>query len=570
MAAALLSGVPSANAQLVSSVEDLTNDKCFAINRLGDASGAVYAQDGSVVYKSGSNREDVARWTFYYDKDLDQHYMYNIGAGKFVTGKNGVAVLTDTPEPVKLLYIEKGTSKGFRITFENNSNVLGLVPGMAGTNILLESDSCTVSDGFFMRVSKGRDLTAEEQKAIADKIDPKAIREAVISQYRQFVTQAKAMDEDGHATYAGGYDVKALEDALGDASYTLADLKVLYNQALESRLPKAGHYYRIKNTTRMTKNAHTNVLGALDGFTAFNVRTLSTVRPGAGSDYAENLSLFLFDGNDGLVTVRMAAAPRSFGDSGSANRVGLNPSDEGHTYILESMGDWSREFRLRNSTRSTWLTANGSGELHNYGIAEDPMKWWFEEITAIDYIVISKNGYGSFTLPCPVQLPEGVEAYIISQVTNDKIVINSIGDIVPANTPVIVKGAPDTKVTVAVLPEYTETPAIKTNLLSGNTIKLHNMPKRYLLATATGSMSLKNTAESTANSAYIEAERFELTAADIPFEIGASGIEDLTVGPQRPELLPGDMIFDYSGRRVNNPVPGIYINATTGKPVMIR
>lgn len=570
---AALFGPAAVSAQAVTSVADLANDKCYSINRLGSTGGYVFAQGDQVVFKSGTNRTDEARWTFYYSEELGMRYLYNIGTGKFLTASNGVAVLTDVPAPVNVDYVEKGTTKGMIVVLEESSDVIGMRRELAGTNVAVLSDSIVANDGFFLRVQFGRDLTAEEVAAMNAKVDPQAVRAQTLAGYREFVNKVKEMDKDGYSHYAGGYDITALAEALdNDANYSVADFRVLYNQALESRAPKAGHYYRIKNTTRPTAKVHTNVAGLKDDFSGLQVRAVANVRPGSSGTVAENLSLFLFDGsaNDG-VQLRAAANGRCVGDSNSGRAVALTEVGEGNPYFIEFVGDWSREIRFQNSQRATWLTTSPDGGVHNYGILEDPMNWWVEEITEIT-INVPANCYTGVTLPCAVELPEGMEAYIVTKATNEKVVINSIGTVVPAHTPVILKSAEKGTFQVAVLPEYVNVTPVNQNLLKGNTVGLKNMPVRYAVSTLTAEQGMKrNTATSiAANSVYLDAESLGLTESSIPFEIGASGVENVTVGPERPDLLPGDMIYDYSGRRVRNPLPGLYLNGTTGRPVMIR
>lgn len=575
MAAACSAILMGQTAQAQTSAEELGNDQTYTLRRATTPSAAVYAdpEGTQVLVKTGTNSTDDAKWVFYHDKSLGMTFLYNAGAKKFAAARQNAAVLVDNPVSVKLEFYTKGTVNGLTVLLGDEPNLLGLGAELAGTNILLTSDSCKVTDGHFMRLTKSRVLTDEEQAELASKVDADAIRAGYVDTYRAFVDQVKEMDKDGYAHYAGGYDVTDLEAALNNATeYSLADLQNLYNAALASRNPKAGHYYRIKNSKRTTANSHNNVLTMNAGLTRLKVESQSTVRIGSTATRAESLGLFLFDETAGGYTVRAAAAPRAFGDSQSASAVGLEPVASGHPYALETVGQWSRLFRFANSTRNTWLTANGEGELHNYGIMEGPMEWWLEEITTITRININSRSMGAVTFPCPVLLPEGYKACIVTKASNEGIEYNSIGDMVPANTPVLIVGEQG-YIDVAVLPEYTEIPAYSgKNLLAGCTIGLKSQPGRYTIASngTEQTMAKKAAGDITANSAWLPAEELGLTASSIPMTEGEGSVDAITVGPERPAVLPGDMIYDYNGRRVNNPTPGLYINATTGRPVMIR
>lgn len=64
---------------------------------------------------------------------------------------------------------------------------------------------------------------------------------------------------------------------------------------------------------------------------------------------------------------------------------------------------------------------------------------------------LGSNGYAAVCLPYVWQVPEGYSAYIVSETTSQSVVLNAIaraGDYVPYGTPVFVKGAPKSTITL--------------------------------------------------------------------------------------------------------------------------
>lgn len=67
---------------------------------------------------------------------------------------------------------------------------------------------------------------------------------------------------------------------------------------------------------------------------------------------------------------------------------------------------------------------------------------------------LGSNGYAAVCLPYVWQVPEGYSAYIVSETTSQSVVLNAIaraGDCVPYGTPVFVKGAPKSTITLKAL-----------------------------------------------------------------------------------------------------------------------
>ena len=190
-------------------------------------------------------------------------------------------------------------------------------------------------------------------------------------------------------------------------------------------------------------------------------------------------------------------------------------------------------------------------------------------------VTISAAKYASFYAPVAVTIPEGVTAYYIAQdgVDNENsvVVLTEIeGNIIPANTGVILKGAANT---YSFTINYETTATIEGNLLAGTVAKANVADDAYILGINNGKIGLYRTGDYESNGyftngshkSYLPSSALGTAALSAGFTFdfeGTTAIEEVVTEAN------DNIYYDLSGRRVENPTRGIYI--VNGHKVMVK
>ena len=198
-------------------------------------------------------------------------------------------------------------------------------------------------------------------------------------------------------------------------------------------------------------------------------------------------------------------------------------------------------------------------------------------------LTISSVGYATLFLDYNAQIPEGVEAYVATEVVDGRLKMKKVEGVLPANTGVIAKADAGTYTFV----DSDETPAtIEKNLFKGSVANEEITAKTgftyYVLSAPNGNVGMYRAKIAdgkflnNANRAYLSVQIGDLGVFDeevdseteqlsrrLVFDFGdETGIDE--VKTENGELKTA--IFDLSGRRVQKAQKGIYIQ--NGKVVV--
>ena len=242
---------------------------------------------------------------------------------------------------------------------------------------------------------------------------------------------------------------------------------------------------------------------------------------------------------------------------GRENVVGLWPEGGAMIHAQESYSvvvAWDNE---ENNNGSAWRIVE----------VEDPTTTSFD-------LTIGEAGYATLYLGCAVTIPEGVEAYAVSEV-DEWAVLSPVTGAIPANEAVILKkaeGQPADATSYSFNYAASAT-AVETNLLGGTTVDTYIAGPAYVLgvvdeavglykavlnADATGAATGEQTHfKNNAHKAYLLATAGAVNAASYSFRFGdgTTGIDEITDNREQ-----GTVIYDLTGRRIEAiTAPGIYI-----------
>lgn len=568
-------------ADKITSLNELSNNAVYTITRTASVTrggGLLHSVDGSAQLEAGSGATETdasARWSIHYSPQEKAYFIYNLKEAKFAAGNaSNKAVLSENAAEGNAALVYHDASKSWLI--DCGGYALGLAADNNGEALFfddLKNNATTRNLGFLYNITPvdGVTLTDAEAKAIEDKVI--AGRAAALEKYNTFVTRAHNMANSTNVDYKkvlGLYDIEALEYALAHVDeYSLNEIEDIYQQALLSRYPKEGHFYRIHfdarpNASKWINNAtRTTESGQLTGEN-FNKWGFGTATEG----FSDDLGLFRFWYNNGdprQVKVQVSAFGEYLTECGNNAAPGrtTDPTNAG-VFTLDTKSTTARSFILGQSN-GTWLTMGNSQPPHTvvaWNVKENSMYFYLEPVEEIE-VPVDANGYASVCVPCGVTLPDGAKAYTVTSVMNGKAYVEEISGPIHQNVPFIVKaaaGAASVKLNVENTVRY-----IATEM--AGTARVIEAPGRYVpVYSANGiSFTYAEPGKVTPGSIYIVSDN----VGELSTVMGAnpeSAIEEIDADTANTREL-----FDLQGRKVaGTPLPGLYINAANKRVVRIK
>lgn len=374
----------------------------------------------------------------------------------------------------------------------------------------------------------------------------------------------------------------AVVEVLADEEATAEDYKNAYialrdaKGALKFLTPEVGKFYRIKSVAGWNDDAP--YLGAAN----------STAKDGRAEfvETADANTIFYFDGNNllsygsGLYLVSNSNFLGYNGIQSIGSKIAFHEASNN----LAGAGAFNISFndggRWLYCHTDNYTDAGGRGIQNGYCFN-------IEEITELP-IAISGAGYTTLFAPTTLEIPSTVEAYVVSEVQSNSVLLQKVEGVVPAETGLIIKGNTG-NYTFSIGGDATA--EITANELKGTVAKSLITPDAnttcYVLANGTSGVGLyKASLNKDANGAtvaengvafinnaykvYLPVKKAPAQAARaLTFRFGRDneGTTDLEKSEIRNEK--SEMIFDLAGRRIEKIVEkGMYI--VNGKKVVIR
>ena len=208
----------------------------------------------------------------------------------------------------------------------------------------------------------------------------------------------------------------------------------------------------------------------------------------------------------------------------------------------------------------------------------------FKNIVEAYDLTVTAAGYATMYLDKAVEIPAGVEVYTANRIEGDYLKMQAVEGVIPANTAVIIK-AEEGNYLFAYSDETPE--AISGNLLRGTVADTYVKPQSgsvaYVLSMVDGVVGMyrakltDGTFKNNANRAYMLLSELNVGDGNLDTSVpgsqlsngyrfdfsGTTAIESVETESTAPAVY-----YDLSGRRVENPVKGIYI--INGKKVLVK
>lgn len=381
------------------------------------------------------------------------------------------------------------------------------------------------------------------------------------SEYGQYSGDTSA---DMRAAYLAATTTTALTEAQ-ITSYT----NTLENPStkLTLNVPQAGDFLRIK-ASATNKEAYTTssdlYLTSSNTQSDVNNNAYKDKRVGFVEGAAnDNTTIFYYDGNyltgfaNGLQPVNNTDNQLQIGAVGaSATKITFESieSTEAKAFRIEFNDGGCSLYTQSNSEVYFTDAADGNA-------TDAHCRYFLEKVTTLP-VTISAAGYATLYAPVALTIPEGVTAYVATVDNGSYLHLEEIsGGIIPANTGVILKGVADT---------YnfgiTTGGSAEGNVLTGTVAAIARLSGSYILSNGANGVGFYKDGAQT-----IPGFKSYLAAKDAQGVRGFLGFnfdDPTAISVIEAAMNAGKTIYDLSGRRVENPVSGLYI--VNGKKVFIN
>lgn len=416
----------------------------------------------------------------------------------------------------------------------------------------------------------------EQSDIQADNVDGNALAKAYEKKQAESILSKYI---EGKENYIGNYqisDVNDLKTLIDQEDATAQEIKEQTEKVINNRnLPNAGKYYYIQSTMAFndgeTKAIYENPDGSNiawntvaqgpaelwqfedDGNGKYYIKSANTgkyMKLEVGNPTAtlntEKTSAFTFEERDNMITLGIANYPAG-GDK--------------TTLTLQTGNTWGSVANADNTS------GNYAGSYNDYA-EKYANKWNIIEANSVK-INIGTSEYATLWLPYAIDLSgSGVEAYTIANIENSTATLKKIeGNIVPANSAVILKGAAGTY-DFAIAADNTQESI--TGELQGTNIAttVATDVNAYILGNVEGKVGfyqMDGTDRTiAANKAYLVLPESMSQIRSIVIGGPTTGIEDTVI-----EGAEAEEYYDLQGRRVMNPTKGIYVTKS-GKKVIFN
>ena len=565
----------------VDEMKNLSSFKAYQLHNVNGQGDLVAAADGKlsltgVTDKAVTDAKLTAptnvtlpenNWLLVHSAHTGQYYLYNLGVKKFLqTGTT--CSLSDEPVPVTPA---KATS-GF--TFRTGTGSNDYVSAQPATDTPVKGSTAgnkgsvwELRDNYYATPDYA---VAEAVLAAIDYAADYAIREQKAKAAKGFLEFAKAdAAKDYDKKYAGIYDTSALEAALAKAGASVDEVAAAYDQARASAMPRTDRYYRLVNYKRPVAGAKDNYLTLTGTKEKWNISSKTNTEFGPAPTstlVAENYRLFKFEKADNDTTFNILCA--ATGTYLLTQNTDKGISSNAKSIAISCEGD--RLFRM--SADNQYITVSGANALTQYGTKEDAELFYFEEVLQLEDAVSTQDcGYGWACLPASVQLPDGVEALVVTSVADGQLHLAPLNgylaeadaNLLPAGLPVVLhstNGKAVAPTACAIVSQNIDASRAKAaNILGGANYKLTISKNDYVFNEECTAIQKSTGTSLRANTPY-------LTAAHVPegftgiFVLDTTDIRQIVIdnADGSHTTLPASILYDLQGR-ITNAQKGIFI-----------
>ncbi len=606
----------------ISELTGLSESKTYTIS---NARGGIATEGSSSTSctksTSISTSDENHQWVFIKSTiytETPSYYLYNVGAGKFMSYSGNSVTLTDVSNLSlnNCFKIEESVetsgsnTANFKISSATSpSNFFALSDNLSGGMGFTTSNSYNdygarvnfteATTSYTDETAKKAVTTLENNLNTALTSTIAAIKTAVggntgkigYPTTEAYTTFTNAVEATG-ATYLTKNS--AVSTVLAKANMTLpTDGKAYYIHPVNKGASSKTTYYLYTNTSgklhfTTTKGSNTifyaHKVGEKFIFTN-NAGKYITFR--ADGQTAAEQSNGVLDGYNSVC--QFAILPFYFSGTGestkNSNVTSATTEYLGLTMLQAYMvcpsnssknGD---HYLMLNTSQSSYDNPFHNGETADifYTTSGNTCAYYFEEadqenaFKATEMKVGEETMYlGSYSSPFPVVLPEGLTAYKVSQAGETATLSPIDGQVIPASTGVIIKAENTTEV-IPVARTTEDIPTVDDNKLKASTGNaIDSEVNAFILGRDNSSLAANFYKLSSTNrtiklyKAYLDLTESSSNKLTLNFGGVISGINSANIS----EPAKAQSVYDLSGRRVSKPAHGFYI--VNGKKTLVK
>ena len=546
------------------------------------------------------------QWALY-TSESGKHYLYNIGAGKFMGTSNegnGYIPLNEKPTSADLILknsaideypIMFSVNNGAGVLNHNNGNSFpyGLLnwhstQGWNDTSSASNIHKVTVVGALEEETLATIEELVEEYETVGVKQQElKTLLDNIHSGYYDaWASNGGAWrinpgvnnysqpegDEDFVTAYndARNYEtsenIAAIEAQIARMNGLVANLTI--NQ------PESGKYYRIRCTDdtrndgkkKLYLSSNTNDAGRLQMIQEKNESNIFYYKDGRLVSYAKGVHIHAVSDNNHIklrdveqTSIATFIDGKDNGKSGSYLINIKNSDDNGNGRYIHGKNDTSDSGSTKPSNN------------------QDGYNWWLEEVTELP-VTITDAGYASFYAPVAVTIPSGIEAYYLTKIIGEFASMTKIEGTIPANTGVMLTGAygePSTEGTYD-FEVTSDVSPIEGNMFEGTVAAEYVTGDAYVLANGNNGVGLylatlnqEGKFKNNSHKAYLPASSVTSTmqqSAGFSFRFNAGATTAVEKVEMRNEK---EEIYDLTGRKLEG-ISGTGIYIINGKKVLVK
>ena len=551
---------------------------------------------------SGTGADDNANYQWAVYKSTREHYyLYNIGKAQFMgveTTNNAQMPFSATPQTTGLTF-KKSDWANYPIMFSmdnqsvvNNNNGGKMICWTGGWNKLDDGGSNhkvaivgALTEATLATITAAVELYETQGMAVQALDAAIAAAQAKVNGMGEGLGYYTSTDANAAATLATIVEFKnaitaettvvAIEAQTAAANALVETFKV--------KLPEAGKFYRFSydyaDGVKYVQAVASNVSGKANVMVMTADQGAASIfyyDGGADAESVEDDRLLSYSAGQYVNEISNTRGLQDVGNTGGKAKFEAG-SKAGKLYIFA--GD---SFHANKSGDICFIDHCGDGHPDQ---AEDKHNFTVEEVTELP-VTISAVGYTTLYAPVALEIPEGLEAYVASETTDNYVKLQKIEDVIPAETGVVVKANGLTEATTRDFAILAESGTKVESLFEGTYAKTYITPGNaicYVLANGNSGVGLyKASLNKQNNTAFLNnqwkvylpvatVEGQSAPALAFRFVGNEPEADDDTTGIEDQEIInhKSEMIFDLTGRRIEKIVEkGIYI--VNGKKVVIK
>lgn len=535
----------------------ISTTKAYMINNSKGQGYICATPDGKVVLKGATSSDALASakvnadatdpynsWQILSSDSYSGSYFYNIGAKKYLN-PNAENMLSDEPFRFGFsgtsIFSIRSNEKGTNNYYLCSDATLATKPVYLSTT--QKNPSYSITDNYYTRPSTSESLILRDKAFIRERLESCKQQVAAILKLDENTVGGIANAEDRELIerlYNGGdvsaEDAQDLLDAVADAEYLEVDTK---------------HAYRFKSYSGTVAS------------TPFLTMTATGLNHSAFNNKADQIWTFMdsFKGkiltSQGYGLNKQATTNMGYG---IAQNIQVRPVAMSFPYYLskESVG----KYYLADASYSGYSVNALKNPIQSSQSYNDGALWKVEVVNEYD-ITLNSAGVASLCVDFDLVIPEDVNVYVAKSVTPDGIIkLAEIKDVIPASTPVLIKGEALANVSFTINGHEAQGWS-SYNLFSGSLFKNSTMKKNtyYVLKSELNVPIMKLASLSglaDANEAYIVFENGmpELSKYTFDFNNLVDDVKTTSVNKK----IKSNYIYDALGRKTNAAEEGFYIS----------